>query len=165
MKEKQKNSTLQYQRLVISLLKLLLGCTSFVIIFIVAYLIWAYGGYVKSSLDFEYVSDAKNLYENPKDGYVKSPYGDDWLAFHFQLSDRHTDHDNLRWAELIINKQTVRRSLEDRRYGFVFFTMPAHIVGCIDGRLDSGYHIIEFKLKESAVAESYYIRKFAVLVE
>lgn len=182
MKEKRKNNQRSYRRFAIKYLKLVI--VILLIVVAAGYLLsmWLFGGYVKSSLDTEYRLEAQHLYENPSDGFISVANDDDLgLIIGFGLNANYTDYnsrlcfdltfvqyeeyDMLSWTELIVNKQIVKRSLDQWRYGFVYFTMPAHAIRCIDGQLDKGYHIIEFRMKTSFFSSPFYIRKIALYIE
>jgi hypothetical protein len=146
---------------------------------------WAIGGYVKPSLDPQYIPTAEYLLENPIEEPIaelpieeltEENFIENMLALHVRFSATRStenrlcfhvssgsmgDFYNLRWAELYINEQVVNR------YNLVlpreiFTSNPAHAYPCYDGHLESGLHIIEFRAKESLFAEPYYIHRWAI---
>jgi hypothetical protein len=137
---------------------------------------WAFGGYVKSSLDPQYIPTAEYLLENQikretsihllEDGDlelyasldVNLTTSNEICLTVISMDDE--DFDYLYLAELYINEQVVSRF----RYEVegVALSLPAFSDFCFNGHLDSGLHIIEFRAKESLFAEPYYIQRWAI---
>jgi hypothetical protein len=139
---------------------------------------WAIGGYVKPSLDPQYIPTAEYLLENTQ-VYEEIPpevLTEPYLAFKVQLTDPSyragqvcfavyfgfdKDFQNLRWAEIYINEQTAGR-FHPNAPDWALGGIPALTYLCLDGHLDSGLHIIEFRAKENLFAEPYYIHRWAI---
>jgi hypothetical protein len=167
-KEKPKRSTrMGFLRscLIFSLYPLLilglLGC---------GFVYWLNGGYVKPSLDPEYIPTAEYLLANPIEITKREmPYyppiiefdetrAIDQLCF-WLVSEHSSDYDNVLWAEVLINEQLLYPKFIFRTE---FHTLPGATDLCVYGLLFSGLHIIEFRLKESPAAEPYYIQRWAI---
>jgi hypothetical protein len=168
-KEKPKRSTrMGFLRscLIFSLYPLLI-----LTIFVLGLVYWAFGGYVKPSLDTEYIPTAEYLLEHPI-GMPNVEADNFTILISFSrismgnqicfraLLDTMQDFDNLMWAEIYINEQVVSRlNLE---WIVVVEVEPLSAPICIDGYLDTGLHIIEFRVKENLFAEPYYIQRWAI---
>jgi hypothetical protein len=143
----------------------------------IALVYWAIGGYVKPSLEPEYIPTAEYLLENPFEqprwGYPSTdglwteiypfPPINDSICIDI-ASTYLDDFSNLKWVELYINEQVVRRVYFDR---MDVYLPPPNIDGihgyiCYEGHLDTGLHIIEFRAKENLFAEPYYIHRWAI---
>lgn len=138
---------------------------------VVGLIYWAIGGYVKPSLDAQYIPTAEYLLENP----IELPQTDELglnISFSLNMSFNNllcfivsssivTDFPNLRWSEIHINAQVVSRVQLDAPYVFHHY-MPSDTVLCIKGYLNSGLHIIEFRAKEILFAEPYYTQRWAI---
>jgi hypothetical protein len=140
---------------------------------------WAIGGYVKPSLDPQYIPTAEYLLENtivyqdiPPEILATEPFlslrvnlmdssfseGQVCFAVYFGFDE---DFLNLRWSEIYINEQTVKRFHPNPPEG-ALDSIPALTYLCVDGHLDSGLHIIEFRAKESIFAAPYYIHRWGI---
>lgn len=139
---------------------------------------WAIGGYVKPSLDPQYIPTAEYLrehpFQDPEWGWP-STIDDLWMEIYpnppmndrvciYVASNHLEDFDNLKWLEIFINEQVVRRVYFER---IDIDYPPPNIDGyssgiCYKGHLDSGLHIIELRAKENLFAEPYSIYRWAI---
>jgi hypothetical protein len=139
---------------------------------------WAIGGYVKPSLDPQYIPTAEYLLENTQ-VYEEIPpevVATEYLTLNITLthpnltegkvcfviySGLEEDFSHLSWAEIYINYQVVRR-YQWAWDGRIVGTIQSMSELCFNGHLNSGLHIIEFRAKENLFAEPYYIHRWAI---
>jgi hypothetical protein len=141
----------------------------------IGFVYWAIGGYVKPSLDPQYIPTAEFLLENSieREEPIESIVED--LRLYARLGVRtytsnkicltviamnENDYDNLYWSELFINEQIVSRFRYDVEG--VYLSLPSFSGFCFNGHLDTGLHIIEFRAKENLFAGPYYIQRWAI---
>jgi hypothetical protein len=134
----------------------------------IGWVYWMFGGYVKSSLDSEYIPTAEYLLENPVeegDFSLRVVYNNSFgppdtnICIAVRASSREFLN-TITWSDLYINEQIVGHYYDGQNY--IEDESGIYRSFCVSGHLESGLHIFEFHAKRDPLAEPYYSHRWAI---